>query len=221
MKIIRKLREIYNLSRNDLTESLNITIDAIDKYENGKKNPYFPVLVKIADFFQVSIDFLVNTEDTKSPRNLKLINLASEIDKRELNNIIIHISEIIKSFIKHDEKIIVQIDNFDIDLTDDFHKNLRIFRQYKDYSYEAYGKKINMKSGLIRSYEINRYPPAPKLVILANGLYISVHSLCTGEKLSWIFKNNDFFNLILKADHFCNLDEHRMLIYIMTKMLEN
>lgn len=60
---LRFLREKANLSREELARQLNITYWALSKYESGKRQPDLTTLVKIADFFKVSTDWLLCRTD--------------------------------------------------------------------------------------------------------------------------------------------------------------
>ena len=42
---------------------LNISREALSHYEHGKREPSLDMLNKLSDYFNVSIDFLINGED--------------------------------------------------------------------------------------------------------------------------------------------------------------
>lgn len=65
--ILKKLRHESNLTQSELADRLNITRSALSLYELGKRTPDFNTLIKIADNFDVSIDFLLR-------RNEKIIH---------------------------------------------------------------------------------------------------------------------------------------------------
>lgn len=46
-----------------MATKLNITRSALSQYELGTRNPDYDLLIKIADFFDVSIDYLLRGED--------------------------------------------------------------------------------------------------------------------------------------------------------------
>jgi transcriptional regulator with XRE-family HTH domain len=52
------LREESNLTIEQLAEKLGTVKQAISKYENNQREPKYETLVKIAEIFNVSIDFL-------------------------------------------------------------------------------------------------------------------------------------------------------------------
>lgn len=61
---LRKLRERRRISRHVLSELCGLTGDAIRRYENGETSPTMKSLVAIADFFEVSVDYLVGRSDS-------------------------------------------------------------------------------------------------------------------------------------------------------------
>ena len=54
-----ELREESSLTREELANKLNITYSALSKYETNKRFPDKETLGKLADFFDVSVDFLL------------------------------------------------------------------------------------------------------------------------------------------------------------------
>ncbi|MBR4800779.1 MAG: helix-turn-helix transcriptional regulator [Clostridia bacterium] len=60
---IRALREDRDMRQIDLAEATGIDQRTISNYETGKSNPDSYALIKLADFFNVSIDYLVGRCD--------------------------------------------------------------------------------------------------------------------------------------------------------------
>ncbi len=56
---LAKLREKKNISRKELAKILGISYQTISKYETNKRNPDFNILIKLADFFDVTTDYLL------------------------------------------------------------------------------------------------------------------------------------------------------------------
>ena len=56
---IKDLREDRDMRQSDLAEATGIDQRTISNYETGKTSPDAYALVKLADFFGVSIDYLV------------------------------------------------------------------------------------------------------------------------------------------------------------------
>ena len=59
---LKELREGENLTQEQLAEKLNISKSAIAGYEQGRRKPDLETTVKIAEFFGVTLDFLVKYE---------------------------------------------------------------------------------------------------------------------------------------------------------------
>ena len=57
------LRTENNLSRVQLAEKLNVSVRLISYWENGQRECDFDMLMKIADLFSVSIDYLLGRQD--------------------------------------------------------------------------------------------------------------------------------------------------------------
>ena len=53
------LRIESGLTRNQLAEKLNVSVRLISYWENGQRECDFDMLIKIADLFSVSIDYLL------------------------------------------------------------------------------------------------------------------------------------------------------------------
>lgn len=56
---LKDLRLGMGLSQSDMANKLGITRQAYNFYENGKREPDFKTIIFIADFFSVSIDYLI------------------------------------------------------------------------------------------------------------------------------------------------------------------
>ena len=78
---IRDLREDANLKQSDLAAATGIDQRTISNYETGKTYPDSYSLIKLADFFQVSIDYLVGRTDYDFSSAGKRIALIEQIQK--------------------------------------------------------------------------------------------------------------------------------------------
>lgn len=58
--ILKKLRERESISQRQLAESIGVSQSAVGMWESGKAKPEYATLLKIADFFNVKIDYLIN-----------------------------------------------------------------------------------------------------------------------------------------------------------------
>lgn len=57
--VLKKLREEHWYSQRELAEKLSISNSAIGMYESGKREPNYETLEKIADFFNVDMNYLL------------------------------------------------------------------------------------------------------------------------------------------------------------------
>lgn len=64
---IRDLREDRDKKQIELAQYLNIKQSTYSDYENGKINIPIDMLIKIAVFYQVSLDYLVGLSDDPKP----------------------------------------------------------------------------------------------------------------------------------------------------------
>lgn len=63
--ILRELRKEVGLSQKEFAQKFNLTQATISDWEIGKVEPSITWLIKLADYFEVSIDYLVgHTDDT-------------------------------------------------------------------------------------------------------------------------------------------------------------
>ena len=60
---LSSLRIENNLSRAQLAEKLNVSVRLISYWENAQRECDFNMLIKIADFFDVSLDYLLGRKD--------------------------------------------------------------------------------------------------------------------------------------------------------------
>lgn len=64
---IRDLREDRDLYQKDLAEMLQCTQVCYSNYENGKRDIPTEVLIKLADFYQTSVDYILGVTDCMKP----------------------------------------------------------------------------------------------------------------------------------------------------------
>ncbi len=62
------LRTKFGISRTQLAEKIGVSKQAMGQFENGKVLPSIFTLVALADFFHVSLDYLVGRSDDSEPK---------------------------------------------------------------------------------------------------------------------------------------------------------
>lgn len=66
---LKELRKAKGLSQLKLAIDLNTNQNTISRYETGEREPGIVELIRIADYFSVSVDYLI--ERTDNPEFLK------------------------------------------------------------------------------------------------------------------------------------------------------
>lgn len=76
IKNLKKLRTEFKISQQQLANAIGVSQQSINKYENQDVEPDIAVIIKIADYFSVSIDYLVG-------RNMSPDFVISSLTKEE------------------------------------------------------------------------------------------------------------------------------------------
>lgn len=74
---IKLLREELGLKQDELAKKLNISPSSVGMYETNKREPNNEITIKLADFFGVSIDFLLGKTDIRNIDELKQVEFAN------------------------------------------------------------------------------------------------------------------------------------------------
>lgn len=60
---LKELRKLRGISQLKLALDLNTNQNTISRYETGEREPGINELIKIADYFNVSVDYLIGRTD--------------------------------------------------------------------------------------------------------------------------------------------------------------
>lgn len=63
---IQKLRKSFSLSQVEFAKALGVSKQCVSNWENSYIQPSLDTLIKIANYFNVSTDFLLDRNDNKS-----------------------------------------------------------------------------------------------------------------------------------------------------------
>lgn len=77
-KRLKELRAIKDITQADLARLLGVTQQAVAKWENEKAEPDNDTLIKLADYFHVSTDYILgrkSTSDNKPSPIKKMLDL--------------------------------------------------------------------------------------------------------------------------------------------------
>lgn len=62
------LKKERNLLQKDIAASIGMTVRSYQRYEKGIQQPTLPVLIALANYFEVSLDYLVGLSDNPERR---------------------------------------------------------------------------------------------------------------------------------------------------------
>ncbi|MDL2212215.1 XRE family transcriptional regulator [Erysipelotrichaceae bacterium OttesenSCG-928-M19] len=71
---LKKLRKEKGITQKEISELLNVSRVSYARYETGDRQPPYETLSKIADFFEVSTDYLLGNSN-----NIKIKNLDRDV----------------------------------------------------------------------------------------------------------------------------------------------
>lgn len=70
-KRLSELRDEHNIGQKQLAAILGVKPNTVSDYENGVLNPSVKALLKMAEYFTVSIDYLMGLSDIRTPSTKK------------------------------------------------------------------------------------------------------------------------------------------------------
>ena len=90
MNNIKAIREMRGKKQQECADALGLTLRACQTYEQGIREPKFETLIKIADMFQTTTDYLLGRDTSEKPA---IDLLAAQFDMSALEQ------EIIKGYL--------------------------------------------------------------------------------------------------------------------------
>ncbi len=67
MNRIREMREDNDLKQKDIAKILNISQQQYSRYESGENELSYDGLIKLADFYNTTIDYILYRTDERKP----------------------------------------------------------------------------------------------------------------------------------------------------------
>ncbi|MCI7741969.1 MAG: helix-turn-helix domain-containing protein [Clostridiales bacterium] len=94
LKNLKNLREETGTTQRQLAEAVSVSQQSVNKYENHNIEPDIETLIRIADFFNTSIDYLVGYSQIRrknesvtpfdlTERESNLINKYRQLDRKK------------------------------------------------------------------------------------------------------------------------------------------
>ena len=77
---LKKLREDASVSQKALADAIGVSQQSVNKYENHNIEPDIETLIRIADFFETSVDYLIG--HTSVRRKIEEVHIF-ELNDRE------------------------------------------------------------------------------------------------------------------------------------------
>ena len=105
MNRIKILRIQNNVSQGELAAYLNVKPNTVSRYENGAREPDLGIVLKLADYFQVTTDYLLgrtSEQQTDQPISVR------EVPRRSSSNNSTNISA--QKFIKSIKALLRELD---------------------------------------------------------------------------------------------------------------
>ena len=96
---LKKLRETKGISQRQLADILNVSRGSVGNWESGTREPNLNTIRIIADFFGITIDYLLGVDDKPYNKLLDLGSIESDI-LNELADLTDHKKEEVLNFIK-------------------------------------------------------------------------------------------------------------------------
>ena len=80
MSVIRNLRKKSGLNQEEFARLFNVHQTAVSQWETGKTSPDTDTLVKIANYFDVSVDYILGKTNIKKSSGEKPEDIAEDED---------------------------------------------------------------------------------------------------------------------------------------------
>ncbi len=97
-EMIAQLRKNANLKQGELAKLLKISHSSMSQYESGARIPNDKLKIKIADFFNVSVDFLIGHNPRKTENSIvfktlpkhqqALLEICKKLNKNDFNKVL-------------------------------------------------------------------------------------------------------------------------------------
>lgn len=72
---LKQLREELNIKQDELAKKISVSTSTIGMYETNKREPNNEITIKLADFFNVSVDYLLGKSDIRNYSDIKRLNV--------------------------------------------------------------------------------------------------------------------------------------------------
>ena len=91
---LKKLREARNLTQTKVAHDINISRQSYSDYELDKRQADYETLLKLAEYFDTTVDYLISDKLTEArrfaflfPNGEQLYTLLSELSEQEIKSL--------------------------------------------------------------------------------------------------------------------------------------
>lgn len=81
---LKELRKRNGITQLELSEKLGIGQSTIGMYETGIRKPSYEVIKRIADYFNVTVDYLISDDDNLYQIEDTFINTVKKLSPKQL-----------------------------------------------------------------------------------------------------------------------------------------
>lgn len=87
---LKRLRLEHQYTQSDIAKMLQCGVSGVSSYESGARTPNYEILLKYADFFQVSTDYLLGNDSLDANPSRKYLDVTglAESDVRAIETLV-------------------------------------------------------------------------------------------------------------------------------------
>lgn len=101
---VKKLRKQNNITQGELAEKMNVTPTGVSYWESGKAIPNYETLQRLANYFNVSIDYLTGNDYSKNDDDEILFRKIDKVDENKKALLMDILNKTVESFIDDAKK---------------------------------------------------------------------------------------------------------------------
>lgn len=152
--ILKELRRSKNLSAQQVADGCDMSLGVYKKYESGERGVGTPALLKLADFYDVTTDYLLGRPDAKPPAD-PVEEFVDKVQMKEQEQIIL------KKWLALDEKQRRVVFDFMVDIVHEYESaSVQSNAQNQSETIQRNDTYRFSEQAIARSSESN-YKPAP------------------------------------------------------------
>lgn len=112
---IRELRVDCGLQQKQIAQDLHLSKQAYSNYELGQREPSIDMLLKLADYFGVTVDYLVGRDDKAQAEPLNKKSPALSEEDEAMLNTYLELSDDSKRAVRYAVNMYARSENINID----------------------------------------------------------------------------------------------------------